>query len=233
MVRTSKSSVEKQSVAPVVVVDSPVVVDVSKSTPAPVKKAKKTKSVEPVVDTSVSTVVVETVTGDVSETSDASSLTAKLAEFSNKINQLSAQTTSLKSDYKVLEKQIARDLKNAQKLSNRRKKTSGNRQPSGFVKPTPISDELAVFLSEPSGTELARTAVSRRINEYIRSNDLQDKINGRKIIPDAKLSKLLNIKKDEELTYFNLQRYMKHHFIKIVPATAPVASAPSSAPVTV
>jgi chromatin remodeling complex protein RSC6 len=173
------------------------------------------------------------VTGDVSDTSDVSSLTAKLAEFSNKINQLSAQTTLLKSDYKVLEKQIARDLKNAQKLSNRRKKTSGNRQPSGFVKPTPISDELAVFLNEPSGTELARTAVSRRINEYIRNNDLQDKINGRKIIPDAKLSKLLNIKKDEELTYFNLQRYMKHHFIKIVPSIAPVSSVSSSTHVTV
>jgi chromatin remodeling complex protein RSC6 len=225
MVRTSKSSVEKQVAAPVV--DAPVV-NVSKENAAPaVKKTKKTKAVEQVVDASVSAVVSDTTTNvDVSETSVASSLTVMLLDFSNKINQLSSYITSLKSEYKTLEKQITRDVKNAEKLSNRRKKTSGNRQPSGFVKPTPISDELAVFLSEPSGTELARTAVSRRINEYIRTNNLQDKVNGRKIIPDAKLSKLLNIKKDEELTYFNLQRYMKHHFIK-------TASVVSPAPVTV
>ena len=31
---------------------------------------------------------------------------------------------------------------------------------------------------------------------------------------DAALTKLLNIGKGEKLTYFNLQRYMKHHFLK-------------------
>lgn len=61
---------------------------------------------------------------------------------------------------------------------------------------------------------MARTEVSKEINNYIRTNKLQDASNGRKIIPDSKLKTLLNIKDDEELTYFNLQRYMKHHFIK-------------------
>jgi chromatin remodeling complex protein RSC6 len=93
----------------------------------------------------------------------------------------------------------------------------GNRAPSGFVKPTKISLELSTFLGKPSGCEMARTEVTREINKYIRSNNLQDKTNGRKIIPDAKLTALLNLKKTDELTYFNLQRYMSPHFEKSAP----------------
>jgi hypothetical protein len=61
---------------------------------------------------------------------------------------------------------------------------------------------------------MARTDVTREINKYIRAHDLQDKTNGRKIIPDAKLASLLKLKKTDELTYFNLQKYMSPHFAK-------------------
>ena len=92
--------------------------------------------------------------------------------------------------------------------------TSTHRRPSGFIAPTKISDELATFLGKPVGTEMARTDVSRLINGYIRVSNLQDPQNGRKINPDAKLRSLLRIGQNDELTYFNLQKYMKHHFIK-------------------
>jgi chromatin remodeling complex protein RSC6 len=82
-----------------------------------------------------------------------------------------------------------------------------------------ISDELAVFLGKPKGSLLARTEVSKGINLYIREKGLQDKANGRKIIPDASLTTLLKLQGNEELSYFNLQRYIKHHFQKAV-ATA-------------
>ena len=82
------------------------------------------------------------------------------------------------------------------------------------LKPTLITDELATFLGRASGTEMARTEVSKEINQYIRSKKLQDESNGRIIRPDGPLKKLLRVGDDEELTYFNLQRYMKHHFIK-------------------
>jgi len=87
-------------------------------------------------------------------------------------------------------------------------------KPSGFVQPTLISDELAMFLGEPLGTEIARTEVSRKINRYIKENGLQDQENDRKINPDEKLSNLLGLKKKDKLTYFNLLKYMKHHFIQ-------------------
>ena len=120
----------------------------------------------------------------------------------------------MKTEYRTLEKKWTRELKTAQKQSSKRKRKAGNRAPSGFVKPTKISDELASFLGKEKGTEMARTEVTRDINKYIRTHSLQDKDNGRKINPDSKLSVLLKIKKNEELTYFNLQRYMSPHFAK-------------------
>lgn len=121
-----------------------------------------------------------------------------------------------------LKRQHARELRAANK-ANKRRKTNANRAPSGFVKPTLISNELAAFLGKPEGSVLARTEVTREVNAYIRNQKLQDKDNGRKINPDAKLLKLLKLKKGDELTYFNLQKYMAAHFAKSTPAPAAAA----------
>ena len=146
-------------------------------------------------------------------------------EFIAKLQQLGALISSLKTEYKSLEKKWVRELKSAQKLNSKRKRKAGNRAPSGFVKPTKISDELAKFLEKPTGCEMARTEVTRDINKYIRTNNLQDKDNGRKINPDTKLATLLKLKKTDELTYFNLQRYMSPHFAKAVKDAAAAVAA--------
>jgi chromatin remodeling complex protein RSC6 len=205
MVRAAKTSADKAPATPVV---------------PSATKSKKTKAVEVVVsETPVDTApVVAPVDGEVVE----SNVTVKLAEYSDKITQLTTLASSLKAEFKALEKSVAKELKAAQKASQKKKRASGNRAPSGFVKPTLISDELAAFLGKEKGTLLARTAVSKEINAYIRSNKLQDDKNGRKIHPDAKLAKLLKLSKTDELTYFNLQKYMKHHFPKAVVAVATV-----------
>ena len=139
-------------------------------------------------------------------------------EFLAKLQQLGVLISSLKAEYKVLEKKWTREVKTAQKQSSKRKRKAGNRAPSGFVKPTKISDELASFLGKDKGSEMARTDVTREINTYIRAHKLQDKDNGRKINPDSKLATLLKLKKTDELTYFNLQKYMSPHFAKAVKA---------------
>jgi len=219
MVRQSKST--PASSAPVVS-SSPVVAE----TPAPKKASSKSKKTE-VASAPVSApvqvpepvvaqpAVVESVPVE------ESTMVSRLSVFGAKLTQLNGLFSSLKADFKLLEKQVSKELKTAQKLSSKKRKTNINRQPSGFVKPTLISNELATFLGKAHGTELARTAVSREINNYIRTNGLQDKTNGRKINADAKLTSLLKLGKDDELTYFNLQKYTKHHFIKATPtATA-------------
>ena len=167
------------------------------------KAAKAVKEPEPVVaDSDTPVEGGDTVLAD------------NFTQFLGKLQALASAMNALKTEFRALEKRASRELKNAQKVNAKRKRKSGNRSPSGFVKPTLISDELAKFLSKPSGTEMARTEVTREINGYIRANQLQDKQNGRKINPDASLATLLKIKNGEELTYFNLQRYMSPHFAK-------------------
>ena len=150
----------------------------------------------------------------VSEAEVVPQLTQDFSEFMTKLQQVTQLMSSLRTEFRALEKKANRELKAAQKANAKRKRKQGNRSPSGFVKPTLISNELAAFLSKPVGTEMARTEVTREINSYIRANNLQDKSNGRKINADAKLSKLLKLKTGEELTYFNLQKFMSPHFAK-------------------
>ena len=147
---------------------------------------------------------------------------AKLNEVDAKIQQIGSILATLKTDFKALRKSVAREKKLAEKSKGKvSKRSAGNRKPSGFIKPTLISDELASFLGKTSGTEMARTDVSKEINAYICAHNLKDKTNGRIIHPDAKLSALLKITSGNELTFFNLQSYMKHHFIKTeAPAVA-------------
>jgi len=149
-------------------------------------------------------------------------VSSRLGEYADKFNQLSSLVSSMKAEFKALEKSVAKELKIADKASQKRKRASGNRAPSGFVKPTLISDELAIFLSKDKGSKHARTAVSKEINNYIRANKLQDPANGRKINADAKLGQLLKLIETDELTYFNLQKFMKHHFIKETPVVASI-----------
>ena len=214
MVRASKTPVAT-SPAP-----APVAAEPKKASAT--KKAAAPKSAD-AAPTKASKEVAVVVSADApaNEVLPADDLVELLSSFSTKVNELSVFYSAFKALYKLLQKAVLKEHKTAQKVSNRKNKRSGNRKPSGFVRPTMISPELATFLGKPAGTEMARTDVSREINSYIRSHSLQDKANGRKIIPDAKLAALLKTQPIDELTYFNLQRYMKHHFVKVeAPATA-------------
>ena len=194
MARVSKTSPAKTASAPAKKTASK-----KKSTPAPEAVTAPVENVVAPATTVPEVAVLESVT--------------KLQEFGAKIQQLTGIIAALKQDFKLLDKVVNREMKTLQKNSKKRKANS-NRQPSGFVKPTRISKDLAKFLGKEDGVEMARTEVSKEINQYIRANSLQDKDNGRIILADTKLKKLLNLADGDQLTYFNLQRYMKHHFIK-------------------
>jgi chromatin remodeling complex protein RSC6 len=219
--KTSTKTAETESVPTPVVAVAPAEPVVA------VKKEKKPKAVKaeaaPVVVAPVVVVapIVEEVQVDAPADGEVP-LAEQSVEFLTKLQQLGAMIASLKVEYRTLEKKWTRELKTAQKQSSKRKKRNGSRAPSGFVKPTRISDELAKFLEKPAGSEMARTEVTRDINKYIRTHKLQDEANGRKINPDSKLAALLKLNKTDELTYFNLQRYMSPHFAKAVKADVAV-----------
>ena len=188
----------------------------------PAKKSTKAPAATEVKAETPPVTIEVKVEGAVAPVVEGGDLSSVFAEYITKLSAARALIASLTTDFKTLQKRSEREFKAASKASARRRNKNANRAPSGFVKPTLISDQLAEFLTKPKGTLIARTEVTREINAYIRSNKLQDPANGRKINPDAKLKKLLALKATDELTYFNLQRYMSQHFQKAVaaPATA-------------
>lgn len=169
-----------------------------KTTPAPeVPVAKPAPVAEPVVATE-----------DVPEVD-------KFAVVLEKLQSFAADVKETINTVKALQKEFNK-LKN-QKVGRRAKKVAGadtKRAPSGFAKPTALSDQLCEFLGLPKGSSLARTEVTRIINQYVKTHSLQDKEDKRKINPDQKLKSIMTMKDGDKLTYFNLQSYIKHHFVK-------------------
>ena len=173
--------------------------------PAPVPVPEPVKTVDPV-------------TPEVTPIGDV------FANLNRAVVDLTVQLSALKNEIKLVEKHVSKELRVLDKLNAKKNKNKGNRAPSGFVKPTKISDELAVFLGRESGTLMARTDVTKQITAYVRSNNLQAKENGRLILADDKLKKLLKYDEktvtdpSQQLSYFNLQKYLSCHFEKAVTA---------------
>ena len=172
------------------------------------KKAAAKKVVEPVVETPVveNTAAPEVVAEDNYD-----------QEFATVLEQLTAAQSVLKSlttTVRQLEKRVARDRKVMQKKMKGRAKrvVDPNKPPSGFAKPGPVSDELRAFLKLGPDELIARTEVTKKITEYCKAHNLQKAEDKRTINVDTALKKLLRLKKGDELTFFNLQKYMKVHY---------------------
>ena len=175
--------------------------------PEPVVEKKEVKVQSPTdVKAPVEEVPVDIV---VSESDKFSQILDKLQAFVNDAKEMTLLVKSMQKEHQKLQKQTTKKTK----------KTNGEaskRSPSGFAKPTKLSDELCNFLGEPVGSSMARTIVTKHINEYIKKHNLQDQSDKRHIIPDDKLKSILSIKEGDKLTYFNLQTYIKQHFKKDV-----------------
>lgn len=140
-------------------------------------------------------------------------ITNSFSEIMDKIQMFKIHIQDLQTHIKKTEKDTVKQVKQIQKLLDKKiQKTP--RKPSGFAQPTKISNSLCEFLDKPSGTQMARTVVTKELIKYIKEKELQSKNNKKIIIPDTKLLKLLNLKENEQLNYFNLQSYMNKHFIQ-------------------
>lgn len=210
MVR-AKSTVSAEKSTPAVAI--------KKSAPAPKKTEAKKEAAPVAAPAPVVAPVVETeVPVEAGDKSSLSvSLLKEIEDFNKNFAIWQSTASAMKQNIRNISKLSARVSKNAEKSTKRKKNTQSGKL-SGFEKPTLISDELAVFFGKEKGSRMARTEVSKLIHQYVKAHNLQNKENRRIIHPDAKLKKLLD-SKDDELTYFNLQKYLKHHFKK-EPASA-------------
>ena len=136
-------------------------------------------------------------------------------QFEGIINNFSlfkGQINSLQQQLKVLEKTVKKQMKTLKKDATKNK-NKGNRKPSGFAKPSKVTNELCEFMNKTEGTEIARTEVTRALCSYIKEHKLENKENSKIIAPDDKLKTLLGIEEGQELTYFTIQKFMNKHFI--------------------
>jgi chromatin remodeling complex protein RSC6 len=206
--KSSKSSKAESKVDDVVVV--PVVVPVVVEEVQVVVEEVPVKVVED--DLVLAEPEVEVESSESKVTMIINSLLEELGTISLTIKRLQGEVRTLQRS----------NVKQVRELSKRRRKkpvdlNKPKRQPSGFARESLISEELCGFLEVEIGTKLPRTQVTKRINNYIKAHDLQKPDNRKIILPDAKLAKILNSTSDDEVTYFNLQRFMKHHYLKIEP----------------
>jgi len=127
---------------------------------------------------------------------------------------LTDSATTMKADLTKLQqkiKQIEKLVKQEKKKKQPEPKVSKKR-PSGFAIPMPISKELCEFMKETDGTKVARTDVTKFLVKYIKEQKLEDAVNRRIIRPNKDLQGILSAKPEDEITYFNLQTYINHHF---------------------
>lgn len=151
---------------------------------------------------------------DTQDSSDDSWVIDQFTTINDSLTLFKMQISTLQKVVKTVEKDVKKELKNLKK-DKKKDKPRAKRAPSGFAKPTKVTKELCDFMNKPDGSEIARTEVTKALVCYIKTNNLielgQNLKN--KIIPDEKLKNLLGIEDEKnDLTYFNIQKYMNKHF---------------------
>jgi chromatin remodeling complex protein RSC6 len=195
------------------------------TTPAPAKaapKAKKAPAVkaEVTVPTTAATVPAVVVPQQSSE--------ALLATLTETLRSLSTEFTTKVREAVRGAQEAAKQAKREQRNSKRkvrknpedmtpeeRKAYEARRANNAFLVQRPLTDELAAFMGLKAGEKRSQTEVTKFISNYVKTHNCFDPKFKRRIVPNAALAKLLRVGDKDEVTYLNLQRYLKVHFKKL------------------
>ena len=129
------------------------------------------------------------------------------------------ELTALRNEVKSLTK-LVRKVRSVQDDPDGEKAAARSKN-NGFNRLSEIDSALREFLGLAEGEMIARSEVTKRINAYIKDNNLKHPDNGRVIVMDDKLKKLLNPSEDVQITFLNLQKYISPHYVKTVVPDAP------------
>ncbi len=218
--KTNKMARTKKSETP----SAPVSAPAPATTKVAVKKETTKKSAskaEVVVPTVQAPTVVPTATV-VSSEAQLASLTEKLkalsTEFTAKVREaVKATQEAAKQAKKEQRDSKKKHKKNPEQMTpEERKAWEERRKNNAFLKQKEISDELCHFMNIPVGSKRSQTEVTKFIAEYVKTHKIFDPNFKRRIIPNTALAKLLRVDDKTELSYLNLQKYLKVHFSKRV-----------------
>ena len=191
------------------------------ATKAPRKDAAKAEVVVPVV--AETPAAAPAVVSD-SETRSAATILATLQESLKALGtETQTRVRALVAEAAEAVKALKRDARNSKKRVKKDPATmtpeertawEARRANNAFLKLRPISDELASFMGLSPKSQKSQTDVTKFIATYVKEHSCFDPSFKRRIIPDAKLGKLLRVKDGQEVTYLNLQSFLKVHFLK-------------------
>lgn len=149
------------------------------------------------------------------EVSQEDELTVRIKNMNEMLDTMTKNLKFLTSEFKIVQKEM-----NKLKTKKRTKKVVDPNAPkreNALEKPVVITNELCEFLGLAVGEKHSRQTVTKTINKYVKDHDLQNPENRRFILLESdeglKLKKLLR-DPDQPLTFFNIQRYLKPHYVK-------------------
>jgi len=201
-----------------------VVVETTSSAPAPtpvtVPLVKETVSLTSVPSESsesddvLSSSAVNTDTTTVPSSDESSTTEILFNKLVTQFADLQLVMKTIHSNMKILQKEVLKERKEYKKKESKiKKKSDKKKNVSGFEKPTAISAELAKFLNLEEGLLVSRREVTNKLIAYVKEFNLQNPADKRKIIPDEKLTNILQQVDDVPITFFNLQTHLKKHFL--------------------
>ena len=219
---------KKSDVKPVVAATAPPVAAAPPAAPAKVVKTKAVKAEKPAAPSkavvTVPTVEAPVVVAEASESSDVilASLAEKLKALSAELTTRVREATKSVADAIKATKREARETKKKKKnpadmTPEERKTWEARRANNAFLIQRPLTDELAAFMGLKSGEKRSQTEVTKFISGYVKQHSCFDPTFKRRILPNAALAKLLRVSDKDEVTYLNLQSFLKVHFIKTAP----------------
>ena len=140
-------------------------------------------------------------------------IVSKLGSLKTRLHENKREATQMCNEVNTLEKMIDQYVLKIAKDQQKTAREKRQRKPSGFASPTKVSPELCIFMGRQVGELISRTETSKFLSEYISSNQLFDPKNKTVIRPDEQLLRLLGDNaRDNEITYFTIQKYMNRHF---------------------
>jgi len=121
----------------------------------------------------------------------------------------------LKGIQSLIVRHARKIIKDAEKNELIAESNSDKGKTRGFRRQCRISDSMCQFMGLASGSTSSRVEVNQAINSHIKTHNLIDKENAQLILPDDKLWSILSENaKGNKITYFSIQKYIKHHFLK-------------------
>jgi chromatin remodeling complex protein RSC6 len=218
---------KSDAAAPIVVAAPPPAAPKAAEPKAPKTKAAKVATpakVEATVPTVAAPAVVPVVaTPTVSSESQLVALAETLKSLSADLSTRVRDAVRAVQEAAKSAKREARDSKKKKKVDpatltpEQRAAWEKRRANNAFLVQRPLTEELCAFMGLKTGETRSQTQVTKFISEYVKTHSCFDPSFKRRILPNAALAKLLRVGDKDEVTYLNLQSFLKVHFVKPAP----------------